>query len=208
MGNGIAQVFAQSGLDVRLCDSAGPALDRARANIEKSLGEVRREGQADRAAIATSRIARVSTTGTPRAAGGRRLRGRGDRGGRGRQASSCSRKLDAITRPGRHPGVEHLVDLDHGARRGDQAARQGPRHALHEPGAADDAGRADSRPGDVGRVDDDRRPSSACALGKTAVEAADYPGFIANRILMPMINEAIYALMEGVGTRRGDRHAS
>jgi 3-hydroxybutyryl-CoA dehydrogenase len=38
------------------------------------------------------------------------------------------------------------------------------------------------------------------ALGKTAVEAADYPGFIANRVLMPMINEAIYALMEGVGT--------
>ena len=43
--------------------------------------------------------------------------------------------------------------------------------------------------------------SALCeALGKTALEAADYPGFIANRILMPMINEAIYALMEGVGT--------
>jgi 3-hydroxybutyryl-CoA dehydrogenase len=38
------------------------------------------------------------------------------------------------------------------------------------------------------------------ALGKTPVEAADYPGFIANRILMPMINEAVFALMEGVGT--------
>jgi 3-hydroxybutyryl-CoA dehydrogenase len=38
------------------------------------------------------------------------------------------------------------------------------------------------------------------ALGKTPVEAADYPGFIANRILMPMINEAIFAVMEGVGT--------
>jgi 3-hydroxybutyryl-CoA dehydrogenase len=37
-------------------------------------------------------------------------------------------------------------------------------------------------------------------LGKTPVEASDYPGFIANRILMPMINEAIYALMEGVGS--------
>jgi len=40
----------------------------------------------------------------------------------------------------------------------------------------------------------------AKTLGKTPVEAADYPGFIANRILMPMINEAIYAVMEGVGT--------
>ncbi|HYL82202.1 MAG TPA: 3-hydroxyacyl-CoA dehydrogenase NAD-binding domain-containing protein [Candidatus Acidoferrum sp.] len=36
-------------------------------------------------------------------------------------------------------------------------------------------------------------------LGKTAVEAGDFPGFLANRILMPMINEAIFALMEGVG---------
>ena len=37
-------------------------------------------------------------------------------------------------------------------------------------------------------------------LGKTPVEVNDFPGFIANRILLPMINEAIYALMEGVGT--------
>jgi 3-hydroxybutyryl-CoA dehydrogenase len=37
-------------------------------------------------------------------------------------------------------------------------------------------------------------------LGKTPVEVNDYPGFIANRILMPMINEAVYAHMEGVGT--------
>jgi len=38
------------------------------------------------------------------------------------------------------------------------------------------------------------------ALDKTPVEAQDYPGFISNRILCPMINEAVYALMEGVGT--------
>ncbi len=37
-------------------------------------------------------------------------------------------------------------------------------------------------------------------LGKTPVEAQDFPGFIANRVLMPMINEAIYTLMEGVAT--------
>ncbi|MBL0171810.1 MAG: 3-hydroxybutyryl-CoA dehydrogenase [Gemmatimonadaceae bacterium] len=40
----------------------------------------------------------------------------------------------------------------------------------------------------------------AKALGKTPVEVNDYPGFVANRILMPMINEAIYCVMEGVGT--------
>jgi len=42
--------------------------------------------------------------------------------------------------------------------------------------------------------------SLAEKMGKTPVEANDLPGFISNRILMPMINEAIYALFEGVGT--------
>jgi 3-hydroxybutyryl-CoA dehydrogenase len=37
-------------------------------------------------------------------------------------------------------------------------------------------------------------------FGKVPVECNDFPGFVANRILMPMINEAVYALMEGVGT--------
>jgi len=41
----------------------------------------------------------------------------------------------------------------------------------------------------------------ALKLGKTPAEAGDYPGFIANRILMPMINEAIFCLYHGVGTR-------
>src|SRR5688572_832799 len=40
----------------------------------------------------------------------------------------------------------------------------------------------------------------ARALGKTPVEVNDAPGFVANRVLMPMINEAVYCLMEGVGT--------
>ena len=42
--------------------------------------------------------------------------------------------------------------------------------------------------------------SIAEKMGKTPVEANDFPGFISNRILMPMINEAIYTLFEGVGT--------
>ena len=37
-------------------------------------------------------------------------------------------------------------------------------------------------------------------LGKTPVEVNDYPGFVSNRVLMPMINEAVYCLMEGVGS--------
>jgi 3-hydroxybutyryl-CoA dehydrogenase len=40
----------------------------------------------------------------------------------------------------------------------------------------------------------------ARALGKTPVEVNDFPGFVANRVLMPMINEAIFCVMEGVAT--------
>ncbi len=39
------------------------------------------------------------------------------------------------------------------------------------------------------------------SLGKTPVEVNDFPGFVSNRVLMPMINEAIYCVMEGVGTK-------
>jgi len=41
----------------------------------------------------------------------------------------------------------------------------------------------------------------AVAMGKTPAEVNDFPGFVSNRVLLPMINEAIYCLMEGVGTR-------
>jgi 3-hydroxybutyryl-CoA dehydrogenase len=41
----------------------------------------------------------------------------------------------------------------------------------------------------------------ATRIGKTPVEVNDYPGFISNRVLMPMINEAVFCLMEGVATR-------
>ena len=38
-------------------------------------------------------------------------------------------------------------------------------------------------------------------MGKTVAEARDVPGFLSNRMLLPMINEAVYCLMEGVGDR-------
>lgn len=45
--------------------------------------------------------------------------------------------------------------------------------------------------------------SLATSLGKTAIRAMDSPGFVSNRVLMPMINEAVYCLMEGVADARG-----
>ena len=41
------------------------------------------------------------------------------------------------------------------------------------------------------------------SMGKTAVEVNDFPGFVSNRVLMPMINEAVYCVMEGVGSAEG-----
>jgi len=40
----------------------------------------------------------------------------------------------------------------------------------------------------------------ADAMGKTPVEVSDYPGFVSNRVLMPMLNEAMFCVMEGVGS--------
>ncbi|MBK7644734.1 MAG: 3-hydroxybutyryl-CoA dehydrogenase [Planctomycetes bacterium] len=45
--------------------------------------------------------------------------------------------------------------------------------------------------------------SASESLEKVPVEASDYPGFVSNRVLMPMINEAVFCLMEGVATREG-----
>nr|MBA3296477.1 NAD(P)-binding domain-containing protein [Acidobacteriota bacterium] len=60
MGNGIAQVFAQSGYEVHLVDAAAPALDRARVTIEKSLGKFVAKGKMT-AEDRDAAVARVST---------------------------------------------------------------------------------------------------------------------------------------------------
>ena len=82
----------------------------------------------------------------------------------------------------------------------DRPARQVHRHAFHEPGAGDDPGRADPRHRHR-RGRPSRRPANwPLKLGKTPVAAEDFPAFIVNRILLPMINEAVYTLYEGVGS--------
>ena len=56
----------------------------------------------------------------------------------------------------------------------------------------------DPRPRDLRRDGARRSSTLARELGKTPAEARDFPGFVSNRILMPLINEAVYALLEGV----------
>ena len=71
---------------------------------------------------------------------------------------------------------EHVVDLDHDARRGDVAPDRFHRHAFLQPGAADDAGGADPRPADLGEQRSPRRKAFAERLGKIADRRQEQPG--------------------------------
>ena len=197
MGSGIAQVFAQAGFTVRLVDVAEPLLDRARATVERSL-------------------TRFVDKGTLSAAD------RDQALGRLQPATDLDDLVDADYI------VEAIVE-DAGAKSAlftSLGAIAAPEVVLASNTSSISItllGAAAGRPGRVlgmhfmnpvpmmtlvelvrGQATSNESMQIAfdlcAALGKTAVEAADYPGFISNRILLPMINEAIYAVMEGVGT--------
>jgi 3-hydroxybutyryl-CoA dehydrogenase len=196
MGSGIAQVFAQAGLAVRLHDASPAALSRAERAIADSIGRFVEKGTisaaAGEAALAAIQIASLEDTAASdvlveaivedlEAKQGllARLDALADRAevlASNTSSISITTLAAATSRPGRVIGMHFmnpvpimpLVELVRG--QSSSEAAMATAHAL-------------------------------CArIGKTAIEAADYPGFIANRILMPMLNEAMFALMEGVGT--------
>ena len=197
MGNGIAQVFAQSGYTVKLHDAAPAALDRARKTIEKSTARLVEKGKlsaADRDATLGRLLAVPALT----------------------DLGDADYVVEAVIED-RGIKKEILGALDVLLRPDVILTSNTSSISITELGAAT------KRPGQVlgmhfmnpvplmtlvevirGQGTTDASMQTAIelcrALGKTPIEAADYPGFIANRILMPMINEAVYALMEGVGT--------
>ncbi len=198
MGSGIAQVFAQAGHAVLLHDVQQSALDRARRGIEKSLGKFVEKGKlsADDRDAALGRL-RLSSSIDDLAAADYAIEAIVESVDAKRE---LFQRLDAIARPD--------VIL----------ATNTSSISITLIGAA--TGRPDKVLGMHfmnpvplmtlvelirGQATSDASMKVAAdlttALGKVPVEANDYPGFIANRILMPMINEAFYALMEGVGTR-------
>jgi 3-hydroxybutyryl-CoA dehydrogenase len=197
MGNGIAQVFAQSGFSVILVDVAQPMLDRARATIEKSLGkfvEKQRLTPADRDAALARLTTETSIDELSEVDYVVEAIVEDADAKRGVFAS-----LDALTRPevilASNTSSISITLLGASTRRPDKVL------GMHFMNPVPLMSLVEMIRGQATSDAAMRTASQLCvALGKTPVEAADYPGFIANRILMPMINEAIYAVMEGVGT--------
>ena len=197
MGNGIAQVFAQAGCEVRLIDAASVALNRARVAIETSLGkfvEKSRLTPAERDAA----LARLAT--------GTNVDALADvdyvveaifedvEAKRGLFA-----RLDQVTRPGvilsSNTSSISITLLGAATTRPDKVL------GMHFMNPVPLMSLVELIRGQATSPESMLVATALCMrLNKTAVEAADYPGFIANRVLMPMINEAVYALMEGVGT--------
>ncbi len=198
MGNGIAQVFAQAGFDVRLCDAIPAAVERARMTIEKSLGKFVEKGKlttADRDAA----LGRLSTGSTLDAladvdyvveAIAESIDAKID----------VFERLDALTEP--HVILSSNTSSISITVLGAATKRPGNVLGMHFMNPVPLMTLVELIRGQATSAESMATATALCTqLGKTPVEAADYPGFIANRILMPMINEAIYALMEGVGTR-------
>jgi 3-hydroxybutyryl-CoA dehydrogenase len=198
MGNGIAQVFATNGFDVQLVDARQEFVERALNTIGKSLDRVAKK-QNWLPEQAQGIIARIQ--------GGVSLD----------VVKGCDLVIEAVTEDA---AVKRTVF--------EQLDKMAPSHAILASNTSSIsittiAGWT-KRPGQVigmhfmnpvpvmqlveiirGIATSDATSAviaDLCGrLQKTAVEVNDYPGFVANRILMPMINEAAYCLMEGVATR-------
>ena len=198
MGNGIAHVFAQNGHDVTLIDLDQKALDRAIGTIDKNLGRlVNKEKISEQEKDAT--MARLQTATDLAAAADSALVVEavfesyevkksifekldevcGPDAILASNTSSISiTKIAACTkRPGNVIGMHFMNPV--------------PIMKLVEviSGQATD-------PAVLETI-----MALSTELGKVPVAVEDYPGFISNRVLMPMINDAIYCLMEGVADR-------
>jgi 3-hydroxybutyryl-CoA dehydrogenase len=198
MGNGIAHVFAQAGFPVTMIDISRDALARGRDTISKNLDRQVKKGSVS-AEDKEKTLGRITTSESMDSV---------------RDAAIV---IEAVTEQ-RELKFKIFADIDRLAAAGAILATNTSSISITEIAAQTKRpelviGMHFMNPVPVMQLvevirglatsDDTTRRTVelAKAVGKTPVEANDYPGFIANRILMPMINEACFALMEGVGTR-------
>jgi 3-hydroxybutyryl-CoA dehydrogenase len=197
MGSGIAQVFAQSGCDVRIVDAAAGAIDRARSTIEKSLAKLVEKGRLT-AEHRDQALGRVSAGTSVDALSDADYVVEAIFEDREAKRALFAR-LDQLTRPevilASNTSSISITVLGAATTRPDRVL------GMHFMNPVPLMSLVELIRGQATSADSMLAATDLCMrLGKTAVEASDYPGFIANRVLMPMINEAIFALMEGVGT--------
>lgn len=197
MGNGIAHVFAAQGFPVSMIDVSADALARGKATIEKNLDRQVKKGTID-AAARDAALARVTLHEQLDAAG------------------DASLIVEAATER-RDLKFRLFADLDRLA--SDHAIVASNTSSISITSLAAQTKRPDRIIGmhfmnpvpvmplvevirGLATSDDTTARVMALArtLGKTPVEVNDAPGFVSNRVLMPMINEAVFCLMEGVGT--------
>ena len=197
MGSGIAQVFAQAGLAVQLVDVAPQMLDRARATMRKSLEKLASKGSLPVDAVeATLARVHVDTSLDGLVQADYIVEAIAEDASAKRALFAA---LDRIARPGvvlaSNTSSISITWLAGVTRRPDQVLGM---HFMNPVPLMD---LVELVRGQATSDDAMGLASALCdTLGKVAVEAADYPGFIANRILMPMLNEAFFAVMEGVAT--------
>jgi 3-hydroxybutyryl-CoA dehydrogenase len=195
MGNGIAHVFAQSGYAVTLVDLARDYLDRAIRTIEQNLRRQVEKGKIPEEAIqgTLSRIAIAAELETTAEAHLVIEAVTED------PETKCSllRRLDEICPPetifGSNTSSISITEIGAATQRADRVI------GMHFMNPVPIMQLVEVVRG-IGTSEDTLSlvMETARRLGKTPVEVNDYPGFVSNRVLMPMINEAVYCVMEGV----------
>jgi len=198
MGNGIAHVMAQSGRSVTLLEMKPELLDRAKKTIEGNLARQVKKGALTEADAAAT-LGRITGTTDVAALGDCSLVVEAIVENLDAKRS-LFKSLDAVTAPSAilasNTSSISITKIAASTKRPGQVIGMHfmnpvPLMKLVEVIRGNDTTDATTQ-----RVVDWSK-----GLGKVPVEANDYPGFVANRILMPMINEAAFALMEGVATR-------
>jgi 3-hydroxybutyryl-CoA dehydrogenase len=198
MGNGIAQTFAGAGAEVVLIDVAEPALKKGLATIEKSLGKLAEKGRmtADDAQATFARV-KPSTTLQDARAAELVVEAVVEKA---EVKRAVFRELDALapaaTILATNTSSISITEIGAATRRPDKVIGMHFMNPVPLMQLVEVIRGQETSDATCTRVMDASR-----AIGKTPVEANDYPGFVSNRVLMPMINEAVYCLMEGVATR-------